>query len=187
MPTRRKNACSNTALCGLAVALSVSAGCVSLSESMTGISTSHTEAFAAVDGRVLQGKARLTAHRSGSVQLQSVDNPPLSCFGPMSYTSTTQGVISLSCSNGRSVSVSFVTFSPLSGAGRGVMEKVQADTGTGVVAVAGAGAVSTVDFTLTYGLQPDRAATYLAVPLSSLVPLASDKSAMPSAPAPAGP
>jgi hypothetical protein len=172
----RKIARSSTALCAIAAVFAALPGCVSLSESMTGISTSYAEAFAVVEGRVLQGKAQLTAERSGSVQLQSLESPPLSCFGPLSYTSTTQGVISLSCSNGRSVGVSFLAFSPLSGAGRGLMDP--AGTGAGAATETAPGAVSKVDFTLTYGLKADRAATYLAVPLANLIPLASHTRAM---------
>ena len=153
-------------LCILAASALLLPGCASVSESMTRLGASSTTAFAVVDGRVLHGEARLSAERSGSVHLQSTDTPALSCFGPLSYTATTQGLISLSCSNGRAVAVSFQAYSPLSGVGRGSMEKTDM------------GATSRVDFNLTYGLKADRAAAYLAVPVASLMPPAASASAM---------
>ena len=148
-----------TAICTTGVTVLLLSGCVAVSDGMTELSSSRTAAFAVVDGRVLRGEARLSAERAGSVQLQSADNPSLTCFGPLMFTATMQGVIRLSCSNGRTVAVSFQSLSPLGGAGRGNME------------TADAGAPSRLtDFALTYGLRADQASAYLGVPAASLMP-----------------
>lgn len=108
------------------------------------------QASAVLDGHILLGRANFPSEREGTIELQAQDRPHLSCFGPLRYTSSTAGVVSLSCNDGRSVRLAFQALSTLSGSGRAAL-------GSGELA-------------LTYGLSPDQAASYLAVPASHLLP-----------------
>ena len=135
------------------------AGCAATSDNMGAFLSSPAEAFAVVDGRILRGQARLSAERDGMVMLQSIDSAAaLSCFGPLRYTATVEGVINLQCSDARNVSLAFLAISPLSGTGRGTMEKTEGS------------AVTKTDVTLTYGLSADSAAAFLAVARDRLLP-----------------
>jgi len=133
------------ALVGLAMGLTA---CSTVEETASYLLTSNTQATALIAGRVLQGQARFTDARQGTLHLQTDDAPGLACFGPIRFTATGSGVASLSCSNGESVAIPFQSLSPLRGAGR-------EQAGDRVLA-------------LTYGLAPDLAATYLGVPVERL-------------------
>jgi len=124
------------------------AGCASVTKKMTGWFSSNVDAIGVIDGRILRGQATFSSEREATLQLQSSDAPILACAGVLRYTASSSGVIDLSCNDGRSALLVFQPLSPLSGAGRG-----------------GAGKA---EITLTYGLPPEKAAAYLAVPLEQL-------------------
>lgn len=133
--------------------------CAMVGEKVGGWLSSNSEALAVMDGRILRGQASFAREREATFQLQTQDAPALSCFGALRFTATTTGVIDLSCNDGRDVAVAFQSLGPISGTGRGLLGNAA--------------------FALTYGLSPERAAAYLAVPADRLVP------AKPKDPAPA--
>ena len=145
------------------VALSLTA-CTTITEKARDLLASGADAYAVVDGRVLMGDASFYSDRDARVQVQSTDEPSLSCYGPLRFTATTSGVVEFNCSNGRTATVYFQALGPLSGAGRGVLDDVPLGTNTAN------GAKPKPEFVLTYGLAPGKAAGYLAVPADRLVP-----------------
>ena len=124
-------------------------GCAGVGEKLDGWMGSNAKAIAVVDGRILRGQASFTKEREANVVLQSSAGSSLTCFGPLRFSSSTNGWIDFSCSNGLAVKVNFRSLSPLSGMGRGLL--------------------GSSEFVLTYGLAPEQAAAYLEVPLDSLV------------------
>lgn len=138
-------------------------GCATVTEKTTGWLSSNTEVIGTLGGRILRGEANFAREREATFQLQTVvpaqinpsavdakPAPNLSCFGPLRYTATRSGVVNLSCSDGRSFALVFVPLSPVSGMARDMSGRS--------------------DFTLTYGLPPEKAAGYLAVSLEQLLP-----------------
>ncbi len=137
-------------------------GCATVTEKTTGWLSSNTEVIGTLGGRILRGEANFAREREATFQLQTavltqtdpsaVDTKPapsLSCFGPLRYTATRSGVVDLSCSDGRSFVLVFIPLSPVSGMARDMSGRS--------------------DFTLTYGLPPEKAAGYLAVSPERLV------------------
>ncbi len=124
-------------------------GCATVTEKTTVWLSSNTEVIGTLGGRILRGEANFAREREATFQLQTAA-PSLSCFGPLRYTATRSGVVDLSCSDGRSFVLVFVPLSPVSGMARDMSGRS--------------------DFTLTYGLPPEKAAGYLAVSLERLVP-----------------
>jgi hypothetical protein len=132
------------------VVLSLTA-CASVNESLGDLFlSSNADLIGVLDGRVLRGRANFTGEREATFQLQSSDAPRLSCFGPLSFTATSTGLVNFSCSDARSVLVEVHTMSQLTGTGR---------SRPGPVALA-----------LTYGLGTEKAAAYLGVAHERLVP-----------------
>ena len=148
MPTCRTTRPFLTALgCALLLGLS---GCAMVGEKVGGWLSSNSEALAVVDGRVLRGQANFAREREATFQLQTQDQPALSCFGTLRFTATTSGVIDMSCNDGRAIALAFQSLGPLSGIARGLLGNAA--------------------FALTYGLSAERAAAYLAVPADRLMP-----------------
>ncbi len=125
-------------------------GCALVGETTTNLVASRTPAIAVFDGRVLHGRAVFTSAREATVQLQEADAAGLSCSGALRFGATHTGATSFQCSDGRSGAVPFESLSQLSGAGRGV--------------------VGNAAFAWTYGLPPEKAAGYLALPVERLQP-----------------
>lgn len=119
-------------------------GCAAVSQKTTELFSSNTPATAVFGGRVLWGQANFISPREATLQLQTPDAAGLACSGALRYTASTAGTVGFSCSDGRSFTVPFQAFSALSGAGRAQ--------------------IGATDFSLTYGLPPDKAAGYLALP-----------------------
>jgi hypothetical protein len=125
--------------------------CASVNESLGDLFlSSNAEAIGVLDGRVLRGRANFTGEREATFHLQSSDAPKLSCFGPLSYTATSTGLVNFACSDARSVLVEVHTLSQLTGTGR---------SRPGPAALA-----------LTYGLGTEKAAAYLGVAPERLIP-----------------
>ena len=123
-------------------------GCSTIDQTASNVFSSNADASAVFAGRVLLGKANFTTGREGTVHLQSDEPPSLNCFGNLRFTATASGVVGFACSDGSSPVVPFQALSPLRGSGR-------SQVGNNV-------------FALTYGLQPEMAAAYLAVPVERL-------------------
>lgn len=123
-------------------------GCASVNEKVTGWLSSNVEAIGVFDGKILRGKATFPSEREATLHLQSNDIPSLSCLGALRYTATSSGVVDFSCNDGRFGMVPIQSRSVLSGVGRGWVGKAE--------------------FTLTYGLPVERAASFLALPIEQL-------------------
>lgn len=123
-------------------------GCSTIDQTASNVFSSNADASGVFAGRVLLGKANFTTAREATVHLQSDEDPSLNCFGNLRFTATTGGVVGFACSDGSSPAVPFQALSPLRGSGR-------SQIGSNV-------------FALTYGLQPEMAAAYLAVPVERL-------------------
>ena len=124
-------------------------GCATVAETTTSLFSSNTPAIAVIDGRILRGQANFTSGREATVQLQSTDAPSMACSGTLRYTATSSGSVSISCTNGHSLTSTFQALSALSGAG----SNLGASPG----------------FAFTYGLTADKAAGYLHLPAERLV------------------
>jgi hypothetical protein len=138
------------------------AACSTLDETATRLFSSDTQAAGVFAGRLLQGKANFTSAREASIRLQAMEPPDLSCLGTLRFTGTGGGVTSFTCSDGATVSIPFQSLSPLRGSGR-----VQLGEST---------------FALTYGLAPEMAGAYLAVPAARLAPPKTDPAVSAAAP-----
>jgi hypothetical protein len=123
-------------------------GCSTVDESVTRLFSSDTPAAGVFAGRLLQGKANFTSARAASIQLQAMEPPALGCLGTLRFTGTGGGVASFTCSDGLTVSIPFQSLSALRATGR-----IQ---------------VGESMFALTYGLTPEMAGAYLAVPAARL-------------------
>lgn len=132
----------------LSAALANLSGCASVNEKVTQWLSSGVDAIAMVDGKILRGKASFSSEREATLQLQSSDRPSLTCFGALRYTATTSGVVDFSCNDGRTLTTPFQSLSLLSGVGRG--------------------SVGNAEFALTYGLPPQKAASFLGLPADRL-------------------
>lgn len=147
LPPRRAAALSTAVVVVLALSAS---GCAMVVEKGTGWLSSSADAIAVMGSRVLLGEANFARERVGTLQLKSIDGPPVNCFGSLRYTATTSGSIDMSCNDGSQFALPFQEISQLSGTARG-MAGNQA-------------------FGLTYGMPPERAAGYLGLPADKLAP-----------------
>ena len=124
-------------------------GCASLTEKTTRWLSSDVVAYGVLDARVMRGQASFPSEREATLQLQSSDAPGLSCFGSLRFTASNSGVVDFSCSDGRSLMVPFQSLGVLSGAGRG---------SSGPTRMA-----------ISYGLAPEKAASFLGLPADRLL------------------
>ncbi len=138
------------------------AGCSTVDETATRLFSSDTHAAGVFAGRLLQGKANFTSAREATIELEAMEPPALGCLGTLRFTSTGGGVAGFTCSDGLTVSVPFQSLSALRGSGR-----VQLGEST---------------FALTYGLTPEMAGAYLAVPTARLAPPKPGAATSPAAP-----
>lgn len=133
-----------TRLAGLLLPLLLG-GCAAVNDTAMRIMATPTTALAVVGERVLSGEALLYTDRSGTLDLRSSSGEPaLSCVGTLRYTSTTNGVVNLRCSDGLQTQLPYTALTEASGQGRGR-----------------AGALNV---SLTYGLDPEPARAWLVPP-----------------------
>ena len=137
-------------------------GCSTVDETATQLFSSDTHAAGVFAGRLLQGKANFTSARQASIRLGTSEPPGLSCLGTLRFTGTGGGIARFTCSDGLTVSIPFQSLSALRGTGR-----VQ---------------VAESLFALTYGLAPEMAGAYLAVPAALLVPAKANNAVSTAAP-----
>lgn len=119
-------------------------GCAALHDSTMNALASPAPALAVLGERVLAGEVMIYTDRSATVQLRGTGEPALSCMGRMHYTSSTGGLLSLSCSDGSQARLPYLALSETSGYGNS------------------RDAASSVSF--TYGLEPDAARAWLLAP-----------------------
>lgn len=129
-------------------------GCAALNEATMRALATPAPALAVVGDRVLSGEVLLYTDRSATVRLDSSTAPALSCMGAMRYTSSTGGVVQLSCSDGTQGRMTFHAISETSGQGSGR---------------AGAQSAS-----FTYGLEPQVARAWLIPPPGKRLAVAGD-------------
>lgn len=129
--------------------VAVLAGCAAVENTAQMVLASRTGAIAVLGERLLEGEATYNQSRSGTIDLHSLEGPPLACFGALHLTATTGGVASLTCSDGQTATVPFELLGALRAAGRGT--------------------VGDTPIALTYGLSPMLAGPYLGVGVERLV------------------
>lgn len=119
-------------------------GCAALNDATMRALATPAPAYAVIGERVLKGDVVLYTDRSATVQLRSPEEPALSCMGSMRYTSSTGGMVSLRCSDGRQAQLVYTALGETSGHGAGRDE--------------------THSVSLTYGLDPEAARAWLIAP-----------------------
>ena len=123
-------------------------GCAMVVEKGAGWLSSSSAAIAVMGARVLLGEANFSRERVGTLQLKSIDGPPVNCFGSLRYTATTSGSIDMSCNDGSQFVLPFQEINQLTGTARG--------------------RAGNQPFGLTYGMPAERAAGYLGMPADKL-------------------
>lgn len=125
----------------LAAALS---GCAAVNDMTMRLLASSAPALAVVNDSVLSGTALLYTDRTGTLNLESPDEPMLKCMGALRYTASRSGTVNLRCSDGSAALLPFAALSETSGHG-----SVATARGTASFA---------------YGLAPQDAIAYLTAP-----------------------
>lgn len=120
------------------------AGCASVNDKALRLFSSDAQAFAIVNGQVLQGKMTLLPDRTGNLRLSGDKDPVTSCAGLVRYESSTAGSIDLRCNDGSAAPMRYTLLSETRGYAYGA-------TATGAASV-------------TFGLPPAQAAAFLTVP-----------------------
>ena len=120
------------------------AGCATVNDKALRLFSSEAQAFAIVNGQLLQGKLALLPDRTGNLSLTGSQEPITSCSGLTRYESSTAGSIDLRCNDGTAASLRYSLLSETRGYAYGVTA---------------AGAAS-----VTFGMAPAQAAAYLTVP-----------------------
>ena len=131
-----------TALIGVSMA-----GCAKLEDRARQYLASSVDVFAVVGGQLMQGQAQLYSDRTGTVALNTglAVAPAVSCSGRLSRTGTTAANLTLHCNNGSELSLSAVMLAETQGYAYG-----QAADGKPA--------------SMTLGLEPSRAVSYLRAP-----------------------
>lgn len=128
------------------LALSLS-GCAKLEDRARYYLASSVDVFAVVGGQLMQGQAHLYSDRTGTVAISTglTVAPAVSCSGRMSRTGTVAANLDLRCNDGTELPLSAVMLAETQGYAYG-------QTDNGKMA------------SLTLGLDPARAVSYLRAP-----------------------
>ena len=136
-------------LSGIALALPlILGGCAMVNDKAQRLFSSSANAYAIVNGQLLQGTMTLLPDRTGNLTLSTDKGAISSCSGQVRYESTTGGSIDLRCNDGTAAQLRYSLLSETRGYAYG-------PTTLG----AATGAAS-----LTFGLPAAQAAAYLTVP-----------------------
>jgi hypothetical protein len=130
-------------------------GCAKLEDRARHYLASSVDVFAVVGGQLMQGQAQLYSDRTGTIAMKTglAVSPSVSCSGRLSRTGTTAANLVLHCNDGTELSLSAVMLAETQGYAYG-------QAGEGKLA------------SLTLGLEPARAVSYLRAPAGQqLVPL----------------
>lgn len=92
-------------------------GCAAVNDTTMRVLATSAPALAVVGERVLTGEMLLYTDRSARLQLQSDNDPALSCMGTLRYTATTSGSVNLSCSDGTLAQLPFTALGETRGHG----------------------------------------------------------------------
>lgn len=137
---------------GLALALPllplVLGGCAMVNDKALRLFSSKANAFAIVNGQLLQGDMVFLPDRTGNLTLIADKGAISSCSGQVRYESTTGGAIDLRCNDGTAAQLRYSLLSETRGYGYGP---------TTLGATTGAAS-------LTFGLSANQALAYLTVP-----------------------
>ena len=129
------------------LAMATLAGCAKLEDRARYYLASSVDVFAVVGGQLMQGQAQLYSDRTGTIAISSglTVAPAVSCSGRMSRTGTAAARLDLRCNDGTESSLSAVMLAETQGYAYG-------QTSNGKQA------------SLTLGLEPTRAVSYLRAP-----------------------
>ncbi len=128
----------------LTVALS---GCAKLEDKARYYLASSVDVFAVVGGQLMQGRAQLHSDRTGTIAMNTglAVAPAVTCSGRLSRTGTTAANLAIHCNDGTELSLAAVMLAETQGYAFG-------QTSDGKLA------------SLTLGLEPARAVSYLRAP-----------------------
>jgi hypothetical protein len=133
----------------LVTALSAAAmsGCAKLEDRARYYLASSVDVFAVVGGQLMQGQAHLHSDRTGTIAMNTglAVAPAVSCSGRLSRTGTTAANLTLHCNDGTELALSAVMLAETQGYAYG-------QAADGKLA------------SLTLGLDPARAVSYLRAP-----------------------
>lgn len=134
------------------------AGCAKLEDRARYYLASSVDVFAVVDGKLMQGDAKLYSDRTGTISISSglAVAPAVSCSGRMRRTGTAAALLELYCNDGTELSLSAVML---------------AETQAYAYGRATNGKVAS----LTIGLDPTRAVSYLRAPAGKQLVTVSQK------------
>ncbi len=136
-------------LAGIALALPlVFGGCAMVNDKALRLFSSSANAYAIVNGQLLQGNMTFLPDRTGNLTLATDKGAMRSCSGQVRYESTTGGSIDLRCNDGATSQLRYSLLSETRGYAYG-------PTANGPMT----GAAS-----LTFGLTAAQAVAYLTVP-----------------------
>ncbi len=123
------------------------AACAKLEDRTRGYLASSVDVFAVIDGKLLHGEADLYDNRTGTLTMSTglAVAPVLSCSGRLTRTGTTAAELELHCNSGLSLSLSAAMLAETKGYAYGQSTSGQLAS-------------------LTLGLEPDRAVSYLRAP-----------------------
>lgn len=119
-------------------------GCAKINDAGMRLVASSAPAMAVVHDTLLSGTAVVFIDRSGTLNLESSEEPRVKCMGSMRYTATKTGIATLKCSNGADVLIPFTAISETQGYGRSRSAQGLAS--------------------FTFGMAPEDAVAYLAPP-----------------------
>ena len=130
-----------------ALAAQALSGCAKLEDRARYYLASSVDVFAVVGGQLMQGQAHLYSDRTGTITISTglTVAPAVSCSGRMSRTGTAAATLDLRCNDGTESSLSAVMLADTQGYAYG-----QTSNGN--------------QSSLTLGLEPTRAVSYLRAP-----------------------
>ena len=129
------------------LAVALLSGCAKLEDRARYYLASSVDIFAVVGGQLMQGQAQLYSDRTGTIAISTglAVAPAVSCSGRLSRTGTAAASVDLRCNDGTESSLSAVMLAETQGYAYG-----QASNGK--------------QSSLTLGLEPARAVSYLRAP-----------------------
>lgn len=129
------------------LAMAMLSGCAKLEDRARYYLASSVDVFAVVGGQLMQGQAQLYSDRTGTIAISTglTAAPAVSCSGRMSRTGTAAASLDLRCNDGTESSLTAVMLAETQGYAYG-----QTTNGK--------------QFSLTLGLEPARAVSYLRAP-----------------------
>ena len=94
-------------------------GCAKINDAGMGLLSSSSLAVAVINDTLLMGKAVVYTDRTGTLNLESSDDPKIRCMGNIRYTASRSGSAQLKCSDGSEAVMAFNAIGETRGYGDG--------------------------------------------------------------------